>query len=280
MKTGTVYHRRIIPSSNGTVFCPQKICKTTLWKMRFTSYVTSLQKQSRIKMGNFLAEPHIFGSDTTMTEDHTSPENVDSRVFVQSILGQRVVCTLSDGRTAMGRLMCVDRLYVVIVLSSEDDFLQFVLCVLTFSLFQKEFDSRRLHLWTTNLFHGLYAAVGIRCRAGLSKGPAPLATSHGTGNAFGGGALVWSRRLWCGVAPGDGTHRMIGNRWFIYVKNGWYTVINGGGRCYGYNPRNGVSTRYFTITNIFCFIRCCDLMLLGWERLLSYLLLLGLLMRL
>jgi hypothetical protein len=43
----------------------------------------------------------------------TDPAAVDSKVFVQSILGHTVVCTLSDGRTATGRLVCVDRLYVV-----------------------------------------------------------------------------------------------------------------------------------------------------------------------
>jgi small nuclear ribonucleoprotein (snRNP)-like protein len=35
---------------------------------------------------------------------------INSRTFVQHLLGQRVVCTLTDGRTATGRLVCVDRL--------------------------------------------------------------------------------------------------------------------------------------------------------------------------
>jgi len=35
---------------------------------------------------------------------------MDSRAFVRSILGQTVVCTMTDGRTATGRFLCVDRL--------------------------------------------------------------------------------------------------------------------------------------------------------------------------
>lgn len=53
----------------------------------------------------------------TMTDPSTVA--IDSGVFVQSILGQMVVCTLSDGRTASGRLVCVDRLYVATVSSLQ-----------------------------------------------------------------------------------------------------------------------------------------------------------------
>lgn len=44
----------------------------------------------------------------------TTERNINSRIFVQHLLGQRVVCTLSDGRTATGRLLCLDRLCVFI----------------------------------------------------------------------------------------------------------------------------------------------------------------------
>jgi hypothetical protein len=49
-------------------------------------------------------------NDTTtmITNDSSSSE-----LFVQKLLGQKVICTLLDNRTATGRFICLDRLYVI-----------------------------------------------------------------------------------------------------------------------------------------------------------------------
>lgn len=36
--------------------------------------------------------------------------------IIQKLLGSSIICTLADGRTAEGRLVCVDRLYVQYVM--------------------------------------------------------------------------------------------------------------------------------------------------------------------
>ena len=36
----------------------------------------------------------------------------ESLAIVEKLLGSWIICTLADGRTAEGRLICVDRLYV------------------------------------------------------------------------------------------------------------------------------------------------------------------------
>jgi hypothetical protein len=51
---------------------------------------------------------HFTATSTSITMDPIS--EINTKTFVRSILGQKVVCTLSDGQTASGRLICVDRL--------------------------------------------------------------------------------------------------------------------------------------------------------------------------
>jgi hypothetical protein len=67
-------------------------------------FIFKMQSQSTAKRKNAV--------DFTMRDTSTCATEIDSKSFVQSILGEQVVCTLSDGRKASGRLMCVDRLYV------------------------------------------------------------------------------------------------------------------------------------------------------------------------
>jgi small nuclear ribonucleoprotein (snRNP)-like protein len=43
-------------------------------------------------------------------DEPTKSKQINSRIFLQNLLGHRVVCTLTDGRTATGDFECVDRL--------------------------------------------------------------------------------------------------------------------------------------------------------------------------
>lgn len=42
-----------------------------------------------------------------MTEGNSSKEGI------RSLIGSRIVCSLSDGRTTTGKFVCIDRLYVI-----------------------------------------------------------------------------------------------------------------------------------------------------------------------
>ena len=52
---------------------------------------------------------HAVAHKSSMSQQ---PKSMDSHAFVRSILGQTVVCTMTDGRKITGIFLCIDRLCV------------------------------------------------------------------------------------------------------------------------------------------------------------------------